>query len=56
MLAAGMRQFAVQFAKGDRHTRRDFFVFADRYGMDFSAAKKAFHETLAADRQAILDA
>jgi hypothetical protein len=56
MLAAGMRQFAIQFAKGDQRARHDFFLFADRLGMDFSAAKKAFHETLAADRQAILDA
>ncbi len=56
MLAAGMQQLSVQFAKGDRHARRDAFWIAERIGSEFLTPKKAFDETLAGDRQAILDA
>jgi hypothetical protein len=56
MWGAGMEQLAVQFAKGDRHARRDVFWIAERLGSDFLTPKKAFDDTLAADRQAILDA
>ena len=56
MWAAGMQQLANQFAKGDRHARRDVFWIAERLGSEFLTAKKAFNETLARDRQAILDA
>ena len=47
---------STQFAKGDRHARRDAFWIADRLGADFFTPKKAFGEALAEDRQAILDA
>jgi hypothetical protein len=56
MWGAGMRQLSIQFAKGDRHARRDAFWIAERLGSEFVTAKKAFDETLAPDRQAILDA
>ena len=56
MLAAGLRQLSVQFAKGDRHARRDAFWIAEKLGSEFLTSKKAFDETLAGDRQAILDA
>ena len=35
MWAAGMQQLARQFAKGDRHARRDVFWIAERLGSDF---------------------
>jgi hypothetical protein len=56
MWAAGMQQLSVQFAKGDRHARRDAFWIAEKLGSEFLTPKKAFDETLAGDRQAILDA
>ena len=56
MWAAGIRQLSVQFAKGDRHARRDAFWIAEKLGSEFLTPKKAFDETLAGDRQAILDA
>jgi Family of unknown function (DUF5681) len=56
MWDAGLQQLSVQFAKGDRHARRDAFWIAERLGSEFLTPKKAFDETLAGDRQAILDA
>lgn len=56
MWAAGMQQLAIQFAKGDRHARRDVFWVAERVGSDFLIPNKAFDEALASDHQAILDA
>jgi hypothetical protein len=56
MWAAGMQQLSVQFAKGDRHARHDAFWIAERLGSEFLTPKKAFDESLAGDRQAILDA
>ena len=56
MWAAGMQQLSVQFAKGDRHARRDAFWIAERLGSEFLMSKEAFNEILAGDRQAILDA
>jgi hypothetical protein len=56
MLAAGLQQLFVQFAKGDRHARRDAFWIAEKLGSEFLTSKKAFDEILAGDRQAILDA
>jgi Family of unknown function (DUF5681) len=52
---AGLEQLSIQFAKGDRHARRDVFYFAERLGVDLlnSTAPDA---TLSADHQAILDA
>jgi len=56
MWGAGMQQLSVQFGKGDRHARRDAFWIAERLGSEFLTPKKAFDETLAGDRQAIVDA
>jgi uncharacterized protein DUF5681 len=56
MWGAGMQQLAIQFAKGDRHARRDVLYFAERLGIDLLTPTKAPDEVLPADRQAILDA
>jgi hypothetical protein len=56
MREAGLQQFSIQFAKGDPHARRDAFRIAEKLGSEFLTPKKAFDETLAGDRQAILDA
>jgi Family of unknown function (DUF5681) len=56
MWGAGMQQLAVQFAKGDRHARRDVFWIAERLGAESLTATKALDGVLAAERQAILDA
>jgi hypothetical protein len=56
MLEAGLQQLSIQFAKGDRHARHDAFWIVERLGSEFLTPKQAFDETLAADRQAILDA
>jgi Family of unknown function (DUF5681) len=53
---AGLEQLSIQFAKGDRHARRDVLYFAERLGVDLLTPTKASDETLAADREAILDA
>ena len=53
---AGLEQLSIQFAKGDRHARRDVFYFAERLGVDLLTPTKASDETLSTDRQAILDA
>jgi hypothetical protein len=55
MWQAGMQQLSVQFAKGDRHARRDAFWIADRLGSDFLTSNNLI-EPLVGDRQAILDA
>ena len=56
MWDAGMQQLAVQFAKGDRHARRDVFWIAERLGSEFLTSKKGLDGVLATERQAILDA
>ena len=53
---AGLEQLSIQFAKGDRHARRDVFYFAEKLGVDLLNSTKAPDETLSADHQAILDA
>ena len=52
---AGLEQLSIQYAKGDRHARRDVFYFAERLGVDLLNAKSS-DETLSADHQAVLDA
>jgi hypothetical protein len=53
---AGMKQLAAQFAKGDRHARRDVFAYAEKLGIDLIANhRKGIEEALAPDHQAILD-
>jgi hypothetical protein len=56
MWGAGMQQLAVQFAKGDRHARRDVFWIAERLGSDSLTSKKGLEGVLAAEREAILEA
>jgi uncharacterized protein DUF5681 len=56
---AGIEHLARQFAKGDRHARRDVMAYADRLGIDFLAShKKTIEEALALapSYQTILDA
>jgi hypothetical protein len=52
---AGLEQLSIQYAKGDRHARRDVFYFAERLGVDLLKSK-ASDDTLSADHQAVLDA
>jgi hypothetical protein len=52
---AGLEQLSIQYAKGDRHARRDVFYFAERLGVDLLNSKSS-DDTLSADHQTILDA
>lgn len=52
---AGMEQLVNQFAKGDRHARRDLIALADKLGVDLGQ-RKAIQQALALNHQAILDA
>jgi hypothetical protein len=57
MAEAGIKQLVAQFAKGDRHARRDIFACAAMLGIDLIASQhKAIEEALAPDHRAILDA
>jgi len=57
MAEAGIKQLVAQFAKGDRHARRDVFAYAEMLGIDLLAGhRKAIEDALIADHQAILDA
>ena len=57
MASAGIEQLVAQFAKGDRHARRDLFWLADKLGVDLvNGGRKAFEEALASNHQAILSA
>ena len=50
-----LQQLVNQFAKGDRHARRDVFQYAALLGVDLHA-KEAIEEALGIDAQAIVDA
>ena len=53
----GMEQLANQFAKGDRHARREVFAIADKLGIDLLAEqKKTLESAIASNHQAILEA
>jgi hypothetical protein len=53
--AAGIEQLVNQFAKGDRHARRDLMVLADKLGVDLAAGQgKALEAALTADDEALL--
>jgi hypothetical protein len=57
MAGAGIKQLIAQFAKGDRHARRDVFTYAELLGIDLIAShRKAIEEALAPEHRAILDA
>ena len=58
--AAGIEQLVNQFAKGDRHARRDLLVLAERFGVDLVAGQgAALEQTVAAavsaNDEALLD-
>jgi hypothetical protein len=56
-LAMGFEQLAIQWAKGDRHARRDLMDYAVRLGSDLLAGQKAaIEEALGIDQQAIVEA
>lgn len=49
MAAAGIEQLVNQFAKGDRHARRDLFDLAEKLGVDLMAGQgKALQQALEA--------
>jgi uncharacterized protein DUF5681 len=55
--AAGIEQLVNQFAKGDRHARRDLIALADKLGVDLLAGQRnIIQQALAPNHQAILDA
>jgi hypothetical protein len=53
--ALGIQQLVNQFAKGDRHARRDVLQYAALLGVDLHA-KDVITEALGIDHQAIVDA
>jgi hypothetical protein len=56
MVAAGIEQLVAQFAKGDRHARRDLIALADKYGVDLVGdQKRTIQEALAPKYQEILN-
>src|ERR1700730_8295657 len=54
-LAMGFHQLATQWAKGDRHARRDVFTYAAILGVDLQA-KEVIAEALGDTHQAIVEA
>jgi hypothetical protein len=53
----GIEQLLNQFAKGDRHARRDLMEYADKLGIDFLAQhRETLEQALSPNYQAILDA
>jgi hypothetical protein len=54
-LALGLQQLATQFARGDRHARRDVFTYAAILGVDLQA-KEVIEEALGPTHQAIVKA
>jgi hypothetical protein len=46
--AAGIEQLVNQFAKGDRHARRDLLALAERLGIDLVAGRAGLEQTVAA--------
>jgi len=57
MAEAGIEQLVAQYAKGDRHARRDLITLADKLGVDLMGRQtKAVENALATNHQAILEA
>jgi hypothetical protein len=55
MAEAGIKQLIAQFAKGDRHARRDVFAYAEKLGIDLMAGQhQAIEEALDSNHEAIL--
>ena len=58
--AAGIEQLVNQFAKGDRHARRDLFALAERLGVELvagqgDALEQSVATALSANDEALLD-
>jgi hypothetical protein len=52
---AGIEQLVAQFAKGDRHARRDLIALCDKLGVDLLAGQHhAIQQALAPNHEAIL--
>src|SRR5262245_16073050 len=52
---AGIEQLVAQFAKGDRHARRDLIALCDKLGVDLLAGQhQAIEEALASNHEEIL--
>jgi hypothetical protein len=52
---AGIEQLVNQFAKGDRHARRDLIILADKLGLNLAAGQaKALEAALTVDDEALL--
>ena len=54
--ALGIEQLVHQYAKGDRHARRDVFTYAALLGLDMTGQSQAIKEALAPNQQEIIDA
>src|SRR6516162_3259609 len=55
MATAGIEQLVAQYAKGDRHARRDLIALADKLGVDLMAGqRRAIEEALTLNQEAIL--
>ena len=54
MAAAGMEQLVAQYAKGDRHARRDLFSLAHELGVDLVPRESSRDEPLSAQYEAML--
>jgi hypothetical protein len=53
--AAGIEQLVNQFAKGDRHARRDLIALADKLGLNLAAGQaKALEAALTVNDEALL--
>ena len=53
----GLEQLLNQFAKGDRHARRDLMEYADKLGIDFLAKhRQSLEQGLTPNYQTVLDA
>jgi hypothetical protein len=52
----GIQQLVHQFAKGDRHARRDVFQYCELLGVSLQGGKDLVAEALSPDYQAIVDA
>jgi hypothetical protein len=51
----GIEQLVAQFAKGDRHARRDLIALCDKLGVDLLAGQhQAIEEALASNHEEIL--
>ena len=57
MAEAGIEQLVAQYAKGDRHARRDVMELAAKFGVDLlGGQEQAIQEALAPHQAAMLEA